>query len=299
MSSSAVASRPALTVSPQMRPSFVGALHSETTKLSRQLMTWLLLAGMALAFATLAAVTLGLDPGKILARSPAQFYGLQISNLTQTFQIASGIALLMMAARLGGMEYTAGTVRVLLGRGVGRLQLFAAKLVLLVIVGLLMLAAWTVLGIAFTWILAAHFGASGAVPERTWTDLKIGLVTGATSVLACVVIGLAAAALGRSLAFAAGAALSFFPADNFGVLVLSLMERATHNAAWLKPSLYLLGPNLNVMLGRLQPDHAAGASFAAPLLPVDADHVLLVVGTWIAGLLLVSLFLTWRRDVLE
>ncbi len=53
--------------------------------------------------------------------------------------------------------------------------------------------------------------------------------------------------LGRSLAFGVGAALAFFPADNFITITLGLVNALTRQHVWLEASAYLLGPNLNVL----------------------------------------------------
>ncbi len=49
----------------------------------------------------------------------------------------------------------------------------------------------------------------------------------------------------------------------------------------------------------LQKDHNARAAFASPLVTVSATHALLVVGAWALAVVVVSVVLTWRRDVLQ
>jgi ABC-type transport system involved in multi-copper enzyme maturation permease subunit len=56
------------------------------------------------------------------------FYGI-LSPLQLFFTMGAGIAILLTASRLLGMEYDLGTIRVLLGRGTGRWQMLFAKLV--------------------------------------------------------------------------------------------------------------------------------------------------------------------------
>jgi ABC-2 type transport system permease protein len=114
-----------------------------------------------------------------------------------------------------------------------------------------------------------------------------------------ILIGTAAAVLGRSQAFGIGAALVFFPIDNFAVFVLGLLNAVTHQHVWLDTSAYLLGANLNALPVVLQKDHTAHTPFASPLVPVDATHAWLVVGAWALLFAALSVTLTWRRDVLQ
>src|ERR1700694_1591566 len=101
----------------------------------------------------------------------------------------------------------------------------------------------------------------------------------------------------RSLAFGLGAALAFFPADNFGIIIMSLLNRLANQHFWRDVPAYLLGPNLNVLQPLLLPNQRA--AFAEPLIKVDATHALVVVGIYAAVFLAVSMVLTARRDVLQ
>src|ERR1700730_9444799 len=59
------------------------------------------------------------------------------------FNTGSGIVLLISASRLFGMEYSSGTIRILLARGTGRLQLYLAKLAALALLGLCLLVGFS------------------------------------------------------------------------------------------------------------------------------------------------------------
>jgi ABC-2 type transport system permease protein len=93
--------------------------------------------------------------------------------------------------------------------------------------------------------------------------------------------------------------VGLFPADNFGTIVLSLLSRLTGKDVWNQVTAYLLGPNLNQLPALLEPHRQARAAFATPLVKVDAQHALLVIGLYAALFVAVSVVLTWRRDVLE
>jgi hypothetical protein len=115
-----------------------------------------------------------------------------------------------------------------------------------------------------------------------------------------ILLAAAAAGLGRSLAFAMAASLAFFPIDNFLVGIMALTARATgHNSPWTNITEYLLGPNLNVVLNVIEPDHASRFAFAPPLNPIDGRHALLVIGAWAVVFAVVAIGRAVRPDVLE
>ncbi|MDQ6773864.1 MAG: ABC transporter permease [Candidatus Dormibacteraeota bacterium] len=285
------------------RPGFGGALRSEYLKLTRQRAAWLLLGAFPIAYVA-AALVIGLnDPGahgRISRQPPINSIQVMFGG---TFQVASGIVLLLLSARLMGMEFTSGTVRVLFGRGQSRLHLYLAKITILGAFGLAAFAIYALATALFTavliWHLAGDLSPLRHVPSVAWADTAIAGAVLLISMAVCILLGSAAAVLGRSLAFAASVAMGFFPVDNFGVVVLGLLSRATQNSGWGKPSAYLLGPSLNVLAKALQTDHANGVALAPPLVPVDGTHALVVVGVWALAFLLGAMILIRARDVLE
>jgi ABC-type transport system involved in multi-copper enzyme maturation permease subunit len=285
-------------------PSFLGSVGSEALKLARQGMVWAMLGLAVLFFATLTAALL--QAGHIrdeLDQAPAAFLFNLYDVYTTIFDTGSGIFLLIVSARLVGMEYSAGTIRVLLARGAGRLRLLLAKLTTLGLVGLGLLAGFLALvsvaiyGVVVAW--EGSFSKISSLPGTAWTDLGIILLIMLTSMGVCILIGTAAATLGRSLAFGIGAALAFFPIDNFGTALLRILNALTGWHIWLDATAYLLGPNLNALPVLMEKDHQAHAAFATPLVPVDATHAWLVIAAWSVGLAALAVGLTVRRDVLQ
>jgi ABC-2 type transport system permease protein len=130
-----------------------------------------------------------------------------------------------------------------------------------------------------------------------WHDLGLNVVLALISIGVNILLGTAAGVVGRSLAFGLGAALAFYPADNFGTIVLSLLNRLTNQHIWENISAYLLGPNLNMLQPLMLPGQRA--AFAEPLIKVDLTHSLAVVAVYAAILLAASMILTRRRDVLQ
>ncbi len=114
------------------RPTFLDVL-GELFKVSRQRGTWLmgvLLRGdLRLPLSDLA----GQPPeGQRESNSSWAIYRLMSVDML-VLRVFAGALLIMVTARLIGMEYSGGTIRVMLARGVGRLQLLFGKLTALAI----------------------------------------------------------------------------------------------------------------------------------------------------------------------
>ena len=287
------------------RPSFSGAVRGEAIKVSRQLSFWLMLAaGLVLLGITVAAFsTIGNLPDT--ARTDPSGFVRQMFYVYGTiFQIGSGIVLLITGSRLIAMEYSSGTVRIAYARGVGRLQLLLAKVVLLAIIGVGLLVGYLLI-----------VGSIVAALYATWTgglagldtldaglrqDFGYWLLVQGISMGVVILLVAAGAGLGRSLAFAMAASLAFFPVDNFLVGIMALTARATrHDSPWRNITEYLLGPNLNTLLKLIEPDHSSPIAFAPPLNPVDGRHALLVIGAWAVLFAAIAIGRAVRPDVLE
>ena len=286
------------------RPSFFGAVRGEAIKVSRQLSFWLMLAG---AFVLLAITVVGINTAVNVpetAKNDASVYARQMLDLYGTiFQIGSGIVLLIIGSRLIAMEYSSGTIRIAYARGVGRLQLLLAKLVLLALIGIGLLAGYIlVVGAIATALYASYTGGVAGLDHLGvfWEDFGYWLLVQGISMGVVILLAAAAAGLGRSLAFAMAASLAFFPVDNFLVGIMALTARATkHDSPWTNITEYLLGPNLNVVLNLIEPDHLARGAFAPPLNPIDGQHALLVIGAWAAVFAVIAIGRAVRPDVLE
>jgi ABC-2 type transport system permease protein len=289
---------------PRLHPSFAGAVRSELLKIRRQAMTWTLVGFIAvvtvIAIGSFAASD---EARRLFASSPKGLYFNYLSAIAASFNTLSGIFLLLLASRLVSMEYGSGTIRVVLARGTGRLQLLAAQYLALAIAGLLLLVAFAVVaaGALYVTVLAWHgsFAPITSLPSVAWTDTWISVLISLASMAVCILLGSAAAAVGRSVAFAVGVAMAFFPTDNFGIIVMVLLRRITHQDLWPNLTQWFLGPNLNHLPAAAQTDHAVGGAWAPPLVPVDATHAWAVVGVYAFAFLATAVVLTWRRDVLE
>jgi ABC-2 type transport system permease protein len=288
-----------------MKPSFFGAVRGEAIKVSRQLSFWLmLLGGLVILGITLVAIrTIGNLPET--ARTQPTFAIRQLMDVYGAiFQVGSGIVLLITGSRLIAMEYSSGTIRIAYARGVSRVRLLLAKMVLLALLGVGLLVGYLL--VAGGIIVALYAGWTGGLAGLDTLDASLKqdfgywLLVQGISMGMVIMLAAAAAGLGRSMAFAMAASLAFFPIDNFLVGIMALTARATgHDSPWTNITEYLLGPNLNVVLNVIEPDHASRFAFAPPLNPVDGRHALLVIGAWAVLFVVVAFGRAVRPDVLE
>jgi hypothetical protein len=131
----------------------------------------------------------------------------------------------------------------------------------------------------------------------SWHDVWAATLVVALSALAGALIGAAAGSVGRSMTFAAAAAVAFFPADNFLGYMLPILHNATQERVWGDLTTYLLGLNLNHLPSLLMGRRAA--EMVGPEPAVDATHSLLVVAAYVAVFVAAAFAAQWRRDTLE
>jgi ABC-2 type transport system permease protein len=296
-------SRPA-TPAKTARPSFLGTVRGEVLKLSRQRSLWVMLAIGAALFGFVSLAIFSTDNVRAALKSaPIVFFNNALDIMGTLFNTGSGIVLLICASRLFGMEYSSGTIRILLARGTGRLQLYVAKLLALALLGLLLLVGFAAVALgliyAFSTSVTGSFTPLTTLPAIAYQDLELTVLAALVSIGMTILLGSTAAILGRSLSFGIAAAMAFFPADNFGTVILGLMTRITRIDAWSKATAYLLGPNLNLLASKLEPGRQVRPAFATPNVSVSSEHVWAVIGVYAALFLVVSIVLLLRRDVLE
>ena len=287
------------------RPSFSGAVRGEAIKVSRQLSFWLMLAAglVLLGISVVGINTIGNLP-ETARTHPSVFLRQMLDVYGTIFQVGSGIVLLITGSRLIAMEYSSGTVRIAYARGVGRLQLLLAKMVMLAIIGVGLLVGYVLIVGSIVAALYATWTGGLAGLDNLDAGLKqdfgYWLLVQGISMGVVILLAAAAAGLGRSLAFAMAASLAFFPVDNFLVGIMALTARATgHDSPWRNITEYLLGPNLNILLNVIEPDHLGRFAFAPPLNLVDGRHALLVIGAWALLFAVIAIGRAVRPDVLE
>lgn len=288
-------------------PSFLGLVRGELFKIRKQWTTWIMLALLVgiMALPNLVLMSVARVKTEITSVLP----GVQLDALYRitgidlpVIRVFIGFFLLILTARVFGLEYQLGTIRIILGRGVGRLQLLSAKLLAVVLVALAVFVAcllyesiWSV--ILFL-SLAGNLNVLNAATSTFWSDTSMFMVTVLISMGATILLSMAVTTVGRSLSFGLSASLSWFAVDNFGVIIMALAFRLTGNAFWQNVTAYFLGPNLNLMQGVVVGSHPSPVGIT-PSVPVDGTHTLVVALVYSLIFAVTAVVLTWRRDVKE
>ncbi len=288
-------------------PSFIGIVRGELLKIGRQWTTWLMALVVA-GFLTLPFLVFAIlnNTKERVTSDPETFRYGAVGTEATMLKVFGGALLIIVTARLIGMEYSSGTIRVLLARGVGRVQLLFGKLTAVTLVALALSILGTVYALLLEALLLAikvgRLDILTSAPSTFWQDSGVLYLTVLISFGAAILMAAAVAVVGRSLAFGLTAGIVWFPAENFAVLFLLIASRLTGSDFWALVSGDLLGPNLNVMQMNVLPLRAAEAgsfTFTPPAVPVTGGHTLLVTAIWSAIFFVVAVVLTWRRDVKE
>ena len=296
------------------KPSFFGTVRGEFFKIARQWTNWIMLV-LLLGVIVLPFIIEMTAPNvkTNIQTNPLHFYYNVLSISLSILRVFTGIFLLILAARTIGLEYQLGTIRVLLSRGVGRLQLLFAKLLAVVLIALGLLVFGLLLNYLLTVILVAgltgNLNSFNALNSVFWSDARIYVLTILLNMGVTILLATAAAVVGRSVTFGLSAAIIFFPIDNIATIVMTLAYRITHNDFWLNTTAYFLGPNLNAMAGVLTNGRAESIG-STPLyfvdqagqthgLLVDGTHTVVVALVYAVIFAVVAIVLTWKRDVKE
>jgi ABC-2 type transport system permease protein len=308
---------------PAARPSFFGVLRGEVFKLTRQRVNYFLVFlvsavallphGYFLFFSNHSAIQ-----GQL--QDPPQLFLYDTMGATLALQrVFVGIFLLVATARMVGLEYQNGTIRVLLSRGVGRLPLLGAKLAAMALAGLAVFAWGILLNVIGTvvWVrdIAGNLDPFSALTADFWKATGVDILTVLISMGVSILLAASVTIVTRSLSFGLSAALGWFAADNIGLLFLLLIARFTQNDFWINVSGYLLGPELNNMPAVVVPALTiTGTSPAGvvvskavapitlgipPLVNYDGAHALLVALAYGVVFAAAAVLVMWRRDVLE
>lgn len=307
--SAAITVAPAVRVETAATPSFAGIVRGELFKVSRQWAAWIMSAMLLAVIAIPYLVLLGSSSLKAqLQHAPLQTLYEGAGDNLLVLRVFAGLLLIVLTTRLIGMEYSGGTIRVLLSRGVGRLQLLFAKLlavslvaVAVLIVGLLVDMLLTVLTIG---AVAGNLDALKTLNSGFWADMGVYVGTIAISMAATILMATAVTVVTRSLAGGLALGLGWFPADNIGLIFFILAFRLTHGTFWTVVTGNFLGPVLNAMPSAVLPARAQAAAAASnstftTLTPVTGAHTLLVTGIYCALFAAGAIVLTWKRDVKE
>jgi ABC-2 type transport system permease protein len=278
------------------RPPFPALVASELFKIRRQTVNRRLALVPVLGlvvYAALCVLSHGPSPGKQLQGALDV-----LDPLAFLLQFGLGAPLVLISARTVAQEYQLGTIRVLVGRGVGRIRLLLAELTALAILGGAGLVAGVVIGCALAAGLVPGLAASlPSAPTVLWRDALLDLEATIGSLAACLLLGAFVAALSRSLSLSLAVSVVWMPFENLLVLLLGVAVALTNVDGLRQVSAFLLSANLNMLPQALAPWREVPVFLATPLVDVDSTHVVAVTLSYLAIFLGGSILLTWRRDI--
>lgn len=286
-------------------PSFFGIVGGELLKISRMWLTWimgvLLLGTMVLPYLfTLNSV----DSKASLLNNPLHFLYNETQVNLSVFRVFVGFFLIILTAYVIGQEFQYGTIRILLARGLGRIQLLLAKVVAIVVIALILfviaVAVHAILITSLIAFLAGNLHAFNAITSAFWTNTWLYVLTVLISMGVTILMATAASVLGRSLAFGMSVGVAWFAVDNIGSQFMILFYSFTKSKFWMDITAYFLGPNLNTMPAQVLPASLQAKSIGiVPLVNVDGPHTLWVALVYAVIFAVAALVLIWKRDVQE
>ncbi len=292
--------------------SFFGVTTGEIFKALRQRTHMVLFFGVAFISALLWIAFLARPHAQTLftTNSTHYFY----TSLTISYallRIFSGLFFITLTARIIGLDYQQGTIRIILARGVNKVVLFWAKLLAVFALAMGALAVFiafdTVWGIVITSVQMHSSVLFTSLNADFWGAAVYYWLTLVINTVATIAITALFTVVGRSLTFGQSLGLGFFPADNFTVILLPLISQLFNNTSLMNISAYFLGPNLNYLPKELVPtlvfaDNSVTSPASAgvgPLIHVDLTNTLTVIAIYTVVSLIAATYLTYRRDVLE
>jgi len=296
------------------KPSFFGTVRGEFFKIARQWTNWIMLVLLIGVIVLPFIIEMTAPNAKTnIQTNPLHFYYNLLSITLSILRVFTGIFLLILTARTIGLEYQLGTIRILLSRGVGRLQLLFAKLLAVALIALGLLVLGLLLNYLLTVILVVgltgNLDSFNALNSVFWSDARIYVLSIMLNMGVTILLATAAAVVGRSVTFGLSVALVFFPIDNIATIVMTLAYRITQNDFWLSTTAYFLGPNLNAMAAALTnaraesigstPLYGVDPAGVAHGIQVDGTHTVVVALVYAAIFAVTAIVLTWKRDVKE
>ncbi len=256
------------------KPPFLGMVQAELGKIIRWRAIWFTLLGIGLLMLLLNGLTYfftlysltnaqGLgernQPPPPLPPAEAIPY-VMMTTLLDAVRQYSGLVIAILAVMLIAAEFQFGTIRIVLGRGVGRIRLLLSKMSALVIAGLIALVVILALNFVELAILAAAQGKSDAVfghiPSYLWSDAGLYLLTILYNLVVTMLFAVFVTVLSRSLAVGLVVALVYFLVEGIVGAILQGVGGATNNKIWSDIPNYFLGTNLTQLAPAALPERA-------------------------------------------
>ncbi len=293
--------------------SFFGVTSGEIFKALRQRTHVILFFGVALISGLLWIAFLARpNVNTLFTANPTHYFYTSLTISYALLRIFSGLFFITLTARIIGLDFQQGTIRIILARGVNKVVLFWAKMLAIFALAIGALAIFialdTVWGMVMTSLQTHSTVLFSSLNADFWGAIVYYWLSLVINTVATIAITAFFTVLGRSLTFGQSLGLGFFPADNFIVILLPLISQLFNNTTLLNISAYFLGPNLNYLPKELAPTLTfTSTTFPAspatagisPLIHVDLTNTLTVIVIYTAVSLIAATYLTYRRDVLE
>lgn len=294
-------------------------IQNELYKLWKHRVIWILL-GVDLFFVFTAWCVLvfyamktheGFEPGHLLGGPEA------LRNALSQPLILGRRGGMFIAAALGGLafgsEFSNGSIRLILSRGVNRAAYLLSKYVALTIVCLVLVLASLLLSVVLTSLLILFHQPAPTLLGLDGPTLQVVFsvcVGSYESFVFCLLFGSALALVARSAAFGMAGSFAYLIGEDIAAQILPVLGRALHTQLGTQIVSVLYTTNLNAFYADMLPTLLAqgldrldgvvactpvdGACIAAS--PTQSLLVTLVWGLVLAG---VSTVLFLKRDVLQ
>jgi ABC-2 type transport system permease protein len=289
-------------VKSQNRASFPGMVRGELMKIMWLRSVWVMLALLISGTAAVYLLNIGnQNVHQVLLSNPVQYaYNYALSQNLLVFRVLSGFLALLVAAFAIGLEYQQGTIRVILGRGVGRVKFLLSKIVALFLMAVLVQLGGIILnGILLVAVIGASTGGFTAVGVilshcmGTFIQFFLYLIF---NMWVSILLATAVTVLGRSLAFGLSVALMWFPVDNFAATISPLLRHLFPGDLAMKMSNALLGPDLNVLPVVAISQHISN-EMSVPQITIGGWQTIVIVLVYALVFLVTAMVLIRLRDV--
>ena len=211
----------------------------EWYKLRHRWMPWVILVILvAVTHLILWAMSAGGGPDQRFAPPGSIVNGLDI--VTTTF---GAVLVMILASSATGVEYGWGTLRAVLTRGVGRWQLLASKMLMLMLAsaaGLLILSAL----ILVSSLAASAFGDAQSQDAGQWSDAAIALGKSVYSLVPYVILVTFFVVLTSSAAVGSGIALGYYVGE---LIIVGILNGVIDG--FERISRFVLGPSVAAWMG--------------------------------------------------
>lgn len=295
--------------------------RNELYKLWKRRLIWALL-GLDLFFVFAAWLVLvyyalkspdGFQPGHLLGGPDALSHSIG-QPMTLGRRGGEFIAVALGGLAFGG-EFSSGSIRLVLSRGVNRTRYLLAKYIALAIAcAALVLAGILMSAILTNFLILIH------QPAPTLLNLNgrtLGVLAGMyvgtlENYLFCLLLGAALGIISRSAAFGVAAGFGWLIGEDIAAQILPVVGKSVHTALGHQIVSILFTPNLNAFYANTLPNFLAAtldqldgviacntSSGAGVCAPASAGQAFVVTLIWAVILGGVSTYLFIKRDVLQ